>query len=77
MTQDYYGSSWKAFFQVFRFPDIDNRPGGIIHTIDAGLTGHGFQERFGIKLVTGLLMSPHYTGHGELPVSQLYIAMNV
>ena len=41
----------KSFFQVFRFPDLDNRSGGIIHTIDAGLAGHGFQERFGIKLI--------------------------
>lgn len=77
MTQDYYGSSWKAFFQVFRFPDIDNRPGGIIHTIDTGLTGHGFQERFGIKLGHWLVNVSALHRPWRIAVSQLYIAVNV
>lgn len=78
MTQDYYGSSWKAFFQVFRFPDIDNRSCGIIHTIDAGLAGHGFQERFGIKLICHWLANVSALHRPwRIAVSQLYIAMNV
>ncbi|MNI54400.1 hypothetical protein D3C73_1092950 [compost metagenome] len=40
----------KPLFQILSFTDIDNRPGGIVHTINAGLAGDGFQERFGIKL---------------------------
>ena len=36
----------KTFFQVLGFSDIDNSLFGVIHTIDAGLTGDGFEEFF-------------------------------
>ena len=31
----------KTLFKIFRFAYIDNRPAGIIHTVDAGLAGDG------------------------------------
>ena len=42
----------KPLFQILSFTDIDNRPGGIVHTVYAWLAGHGFQERFRIEHIT-------------------------
>ncbi len=42
----------QAFFEVFRFTYIDHRACRVIHTVDAGLTGHGAEKGFGIENVT-------------------------
>ena len=36
----------KAFLQIFRLTDIDNRTASIVHTVDAWLAGDGFQKCF-------------------------------
>ena len=50
----------ETLFQVFGFTDVDHRPRGVVHTIDAGLAGDGTQEGFGIKtIIHCLTTSPH------------------
>lgn len=36
----------KAFFKIFRLPNIDNRTASVIHAIDARLASYGFQKCF-------------------------------
>jgi hypothetical protein len=42
----------KTLFKIFRFTDINNRTASIVHPINTGLAGNGFQERTGFKHIT-------------------------
>ena len=42
----------KTLFKVLRFTDIDNRTASIVHPVNAGLAGHGFQKCTGFKHIT-------------------------